>query len=159
MQATICGSASSTSPSRPGPEAPPTDPADIVPSAGRYHVAAHVPEESFSSQHNSQNGDSHNEYSPPRHDLGVQVTQVVSPDTTLTAFCQLAALRLGVQRCGISLISRYQQYILAESTRTTNLEDTTKSDDSEDSLLLGMTEVSPGTDALRTDVVFVVLTS
>ena len=64
----------------------------------------------------------------------------MSPDTTLTAFCQLAAIRLGVQRCGISLISRYQQYILAESTRTTNLADTTKSDDPDDALWLGMTE-------------------
>jgi hypothetical protein len=82
-------------------------------------------------------------------DLGVQVTQVVSPDTTLTAFCQLAAIRLDVQRCGISLISRYQQYILAESTRTTNLADTTKSDDPEDSLWLGMTEVSPGASILH----------
>ena len=68
------------------------------------------------------------------------MTPAVSPNATLTAFCQLAAIRLNVQRCGISLISRYQQYILAESTRTTILANTTKSDDPEDSLLLGMTE-------------------
>jgi hypothetical protein len=113
---------------------------------GRYHVAAPVAEESLSSQYSSQNGDSHAANSQLPRDLGIQVTQVISPDTTLTAFCQLAAIRLGVQRCGISLISRYQQYILAESTRTTNLADTTKYDDPEDSLWLGMTEVSQGHD-------------
>jgi len=111
----------------------------------RYHIATPLAEESVSSQYKSQNGDSPNDSG---RDIGVQVTQVVSPDSTLTAFCQLAAIRLGVQRCGISLISRYQQYILAESTRTTNLSDTTQSDDPEDSLWLGMCEVSPGPSTL-----------
>lgn len=134
------------------PCSPLNRPADVVQSRGRYHVAAHVIEESLSSLYSSQNGDAHNEHPQLGHDLGVQVTQVVSPDTTLTAFCQLAAIRLGVQRCGISLISRYQQYILAESTRTTNLNDTTKSDDPEDSLWMGMTEVSLGNWTLCTDV-------
>jgi hypothetical protein len=113
---------------------------------GRYHVPAPVAEESLSSRYNSQNEDSHTGHSQLPRDLGIQVTQVASPDTTLTAFCQLAAIQLGVQRCGISLIGRYQQYILAESTRTTNLAHTTKSDDPEDSLWLGMTEVSQGHD-------------
>lgn len=66
---------------------------------------------------------------------------ISSPDTTLTALCQLAAIRLGVQRAGISLIARQQQYILAESTRTLNLRDTTASDDPGDALWMGLTEV------------------
>ena len=114
--------------------------ADDVQSHARYHIAAAVAEEPLSSLYNCQHDDSWTAPEAATRDLGVQVTQVVSPDTTLTAFCQLAAIRLGVQRCGISLISRYQQYILAESTRTTNLADTTKSDNAEDSLWMGMTE-------------------
>jgi hypothetical protein len=114
----------------------------------RYHVAVPLAEESVPSQHKSQNDDSLSDTGQPKHDIGVQVTQVVSPDSTLTAFCQLASLRLGVQRCGISLVSRYQQYILAESARTTDLFDTTQFDDPEDSLCLGKCEVSPGPSTL-----------
>jgi hypothetical protein len=140
----ICGLASSTSQSCSYVEAVSPRPNTVRPRV-RYHIAAPLAEESVSSQYKSQNGDSPNDSG---RDIGVQVTQVVSPDSTLTAFCQLAAIRLGVQRCGISLISRYQQYILAESTRTTNLSDTTQSDDPEDSLWLGMCEVSPGPSTL-----------
>ena len=62
----------------------------------------------------------------------------------MTALCQLAAIRLGVQRVGISLIARQAQYILAESTPTLNLRDTTKCDLPGDELWMGLTEVSPG---------------
>jgi hypothetical protein len=106
----------------------------------RYHVAIPPAEELVPSQYKSQNDDSPTDTG---HETGVRVTQAVSPDSTLSAFCQLAAVRLGVQRCGISLLSRHHQYIIAESTRTTNLFDTTQSDDPEDSLLLGVCEVSP----------------
>ena len=43
----------------------------------------------------------------------VQGDQATSPETTLTAFCQLTAIRLGVQRVGISLISSHQQVDLS----------------------------------------------
>ncbi|KAL2287134.1 hypothetical protein FJTKL_06135 [Diaporthe vaccinii] len=44
-----------------------------------------------------------------------------SGDKALTAFAQLAALRLGVRRSMISLIDSTQQYILTEATRTLSL--------------------------------------
>lgn len=44
-----------------------------------------------------------------------------SGDKTLTAFAQLAALRLQVRRAMISLIDSSQQYILAEATKTLSL--------------------------------------
>lgn len=52
---------------------------------------------------------------------------------------------MGVQRAGVSLIALQTQYILAESTRTLNLYDTTRSDNAGDGLWLGLTEVSSGT--------------
>lgn len=42
-------------------------------------------------------------------------------DSTLTAFCQLVAIRLGVQRAGVSLVDRDRQYVLAESTPSLDL--------------------------------------
>lgn len=44
-----------------------------------------------------------------------------SGDKTLTAFAQLAALRLNVRRAMVSLIDSSQQYILAEATQTLSL--------------------------------------
>jgi len=73
-------------------------------------------------------------------DLQTQVPH--SPDGSLTAFCQLAALRLGVQRVGISLISQYHQYILAEATPTLDLADSTQAERPEDALWLGLIKVA-----------------
>lgn len=42
-------------------------------------------------------------------------------DRALTAFAQLAALRLDTRRCMVSLIDSNRQYILAEATRTVSL--------------------------------------
>ncbi|KAH7411899.1 hypothetical protein DE146DRAFT_603098 [Phaeosphaeria sp. MPI-PUGE-AT-0046c] len=42
-------------------------------------------------------------------------------DRALTAFAQLAALRLDTRRCMVSLIDSTRQYILAEATRTVSL--------------------------------------
>ncbi|KAF3000842.1 hypothetical protein E8E13_007013 [Curvularia kusanoi] len=44
-----------------------------------------------------------------------------SRDKSLTAFAQLAALRLNVRRCMVSLIDSNRQYILAEATKTVSL--------------------------------------
>jgi GAF domain-containing protein len=44
-----------------------------------------------------------------------------SRDKSLTAFAQLAAFRLDVRRCMISLIDSNRQYILAEATKTVSL--------------------------------------
>ena len=45
-----------------------------------------------------------------------------SKDTTLTAFAQLATLRLDASRCMISLIDSDRQYVLAESTKTLSIQ-------------------------------------
>ncbi|KAJ4985938.1 hsp90-like protein [Stagonosporopsis vannaccii] len=44
-----------------------------------------------------------------------------SRDKSLTAFAQLAAFRLDVRRCMVSLIDSHRQYILAEATKTVSL--------------------------------------
>lgn len=44
-----------------------------------------------------------------------------SRDKSLTAFAQLAAFRLDVRRCMVSLIDSNRQYILAEATKTVSL--------------------------------------
>ncbi|GKZ27675.1 hypothetical protein AbraIFM66951_006142 [Aspergillus brasiliensis] len=44
-----------------------------------------------------------------------------SPDSTLTSFAQLGAIRLGTQRALISLFDRTHQHILAEATPTISL--------------------------------------
>lgn len=49
-------------------------------------------------------------------------TPVGCEDTALAAFAQLGALRLNAQRCIISLVSKDQEIILAESTRTLSLQ-------------------------------------
>ena len=46
---------------------------------------------------------------------------VASRDKSLTAFAQLAALRLDARRCMVSLIDNNRQYILAEATKTVSL--------------------------------------
>ncbi|OBT74551.1 hypothetical protein VF21_07570 [Pseudogymnoascus sp. 05NY08] len=53
-------------------------------------------------------------------------TKISSPDTALTAFCQLVSWRTGAQRAMISLIDDATQYFIAESTKTVDLVDNTK---------------------------------
>lgn len=48
-------------------------------------------------------------------------TPEASRDKSLTAFAQLAAFRLNVRRCMVSLIDSNRQYILAEATKTVSL--------------------------------------
>ena len=59
-----------------------------------------------------------------------------SRDKSLTAFAQLAALRLDVRRCMVSLIDSNRQYILAEATRTVSLFEAT-AERAEDEVWLG----------------------
>jgi hypothetical protein len=49
-----------------------------------------------------------------------------SPDKALSAFIQLAVLRLNAKRGMISLIDGKNQYILAEATQTLSLEDVSR---------------------------------
>lgn len=57
-------------------------------------------------------------------------------NTTLTSFAQLAALRLNVERALICVLDRDMQYVLAEATKTVNLNDNANHDD-KDQLWLG----------------------
>ncbi|KAH6642674.1 hypothetical protein C7974DRAFT_385939 [Boeremia exigua] len=59
-----------------------------------------------------------------------------SRDKSLTAFAQLAAFRLDVRRCMVSLIDSNRQYILAEATKTVSLFDT-QAERPEDEVWLG----------------------
>ncbi|KAF2641630.1 hypothetical protein P280DRAFT_469219 [Massarina eburnea CBS 473.64] len=59
-----------------------------------------------------------------------------SHDKSLTAFAQLAALRLDVRRCMVSLIDSKHQYVLAEATRTLSLF-TQSAEQKEDEVWLG----------------------
>lgn len=56
--------------------------------------------------------------------IGYEARQ--SRDRALTAFAQLASLRLGVRRAMVSLIDSTNQYILAEATQTISLVDDTR---------------------------------
>ncbi|GAB7357434.1 hypothetical protein MBLNU459_g8359t1 [Dothideomycetes sp. NU459] len=62
-------------------------------------------------------------------------------DKALTAFAQLAALRLNVRRCMVSLIDSTHQYILTEATKTLSLVDDSRHAES-DALWLGRTVLS-----------------
>lgn len=64
-----------------------------------------------------------------------------SRDKALTAFAQLAALRLGVRRAMVSLVDAQQQYILAEATKTLSLIDDLRHGPG-DSIWLGQTVIA-----------------
>ncbi|KUJ21566.1 uncharacterized protein LY89DRAFT_637378 [Mollisia scopiformis] len=53
----------------------------------------------------------------------VTSSKISSPDTALTAFCQLTTWRTGAQRAMLSVIDSDTQYFLAESTKTVDLLD------------------------------------
>ncbi|KAI4850508.1 hypothetical protein E4T45_05465 [Aureobasidium sp. EXF-8846] len=59
-----------------------------------------------------------------------------SPDKALTAFCQLAAIRLKMRRAMIFFFDSTYAYVLAEATRTLSLHDDAGFDDEEDGLWL-----------------------
>ncbi|KAH8600571.1 hypothetical protein B0O99DRAFT_649305 [Bisporella sp. PMI_857] len=62
----------------------------------------------------------------PNVDSSVTSSKISSPDTALTAFCQLVTWRTGAQRAMISVIDSATQYFIAESTKTLDLVDNTK---------------------------------
>ncbi|KAF2670440.1 hypothetical protein BT63DRAFT_470075 [Microthyrium microscopicum] len=66
-----------------------------------------------------------------------------SSDRALTAFAQLATLRLGVRRCIVSLIDSKNQYILTEATRTLSLSRHTIDND-DDKVWLGKSVLNRG---------------
>ncbi|KAM0721530.1 hypothetical protein Q7P37_002455 [Cladosporium fusiforme] len=68
---------------------------------------------------------------------------VASADTTLTAFTQLAALRIGTRRAMIFFFDSTHAYIVAESTRTLSLNNESHHAPG-DSLWLGFTKIPRG---------------
>ncbi|PVH86453.1 hypothetical protein DL98DRAFT_510520 [Cadophora sp. DSE1049] len=56
----------------------------------------------------------------------VTSSKISSPDTALTAFCQLTTWRIGSQRAMISVIDAETQYFIAEGTKTVDLVDNNK---------------------------------
>ncbi|KAK4977424.1 hypothetical protein LTR66_010712 [Elasticomyces elasticus] len=73
-------------------------------------------------------------------------TPTSSTDVALTAFAQLAALRLNARRAFISCFDHRNQYILAEATRTLSLQKDSVHD-GDDALWLGATTVPRGNSA------------
>ncbi|KAG9845830.1 hypothetical protein KCU63_g10386, partial [Aureobasidium melanogenum] len=69
---------------------------------------------------------------------------IQSSDKALTAFCQLAAIRLKMRRAMIFFFDSTDAYILAEATRTLSLNDDAVFDDDEDALWLGTTKIPRG---------------
>ncbi|KAI5206741.1 hypothetical protein E4T39_02259, partial [Aureobasidium subglaciale] len=67
-----------------------------------------------------------------------------SPDKALTAFCQLAAIRLKMRRAMIFFFDSAYAYVLAEATRTLSLQDDVDFDDDQDALWLGATKIPRG---------------
>jgi signal transduction histidine kinase/CheY-like chemotaxis protein len=67
-----------------------------------------------------------------------------SADKALTAFCQLAAIRLKMRRAMIFFFDSTYAYVLAEATRTLSLHDDAVFDDDEDALWLGTTKIPRG---------------
>ncbi|KAI5223639.1 hypothetical protein AUEXF2481DRAFT_3856 [Aureobasidium subglaciale EXF-2481] len=67
-----------------------------------------------------------------------------SPDKALTAFCQLAAIRLKMRRAMIFFFDSAYAYVLAEATRTLSLHDDVDFDDDQDALWLGATKIPRG---------------
>lgn len=63
--------------------------------------------------------------SRPATALGPEALVLGTSNNTLTAFAQLAALRLGVERAFICVLDRDRQFFLAEATRSVNLNDNT----------------------------------
>ncbi len=76
--------------------------------------------------------------SRPSTALGPEALVLGSNNNTLTSFAQLAALRLNVDRAFIVVLDRDCQYILAQATKSVNLNDQSVHDH-KDSLWIGST--------------------
>ena len=70
--------------------------------------------------------------------IGPEALVLGSTNNTLTSFAQLAALRLNAERAFICVLDRDRQFILAEATKSVNLNDTSVHDHN-DNLWIGST--------------------
>jgi len=65
-------------------------------------------------------------------------SQASTPDPTLLALCQFTATRLDARVVGVSLLGRLDQYILAQSTQTLELDGAETDTESEDAAWLAI---------------------
>ncbi|CAG8898846.1 unnamed protein product [Penicillium egyptiacum] len=72
----------------------------------------------------------------PATAIGSEALVLGTSNSTMTSFAQLAALRLNVERVFISVLDRDQQHIIAEATKSLNLNDPSIYDDN-DNVWLG----------------------
>lgn len=82
---------------------------------------------------------SHSTTSRPATAIGSEALVLGTSNSTMTSFAQLAALRLNVERVFISVLDRDQQHIIAEATKSLNLNDPAVHDDN-DSVWLGASD-------------------
>lgn len=75
----------------------------------------------------------------PSTAIGSEALILGTSNSTLTSFAQLAALRLNVERVFIAVLDRDRQHIIAEATRTLNLNDASVHDD-KDHIWLGTSD-------------------
>lgn len=68
---------------------------------------------------------------PATSAIGSDTLIIGTSNSTLTAFAQLAALRLNVERVFISVLDRENQHIVAEATQSLNLNDSSVHDENE----------------------------
>lgn len=78
------------------------------------------------------------DFTPPTDNTvnATEAAQFSKPDSVLVAQVQLAVWRLGCQRAMLSLIDHDTQFFVAESTRTSSLDNPAEFDDVGDSLWL-----------------------
>ncbi|KAG0154030.1 hypothetical protein PDIDSM_1409 [Penicillium digitatum] len=82
---------------------------------------------------------SHSTTSRPATATVTEALVLGTSNSTMTSFAQLAALRLNVERVFISVLDRDQQYIIAEATKSLNLNDPSVHDDN-DGVWLGASD-------------------
>jgi hypothetical protein len=73
----------------------------------------------------------------PATATGSEALVLGTPNNTMTSFAQLAALRLNVERVFISVLDRDVQHIVAEATKSLNLNDPSVYEDN-DNIWLGV---------------------
>ena len=80
-------------------------------------------------------------HSPPPRPATAESEALVlgTSNSILTSFAQLAALRLGLERVIISVLDRDKQHIIAEATKSVNLNDPSINDDN-DNVWLGVSD-------------------
>lgn len=69
--------------------------------------------------------------SRPPTTIGPEALVLGNYNNTLTSFAQLAALRLNMERAFICVLDRHKQYVLAEATRSLNMNDASLHDNTD----------------------------